>query len=90
MAKNIKTKKSVDKLTAFTVSDAIELIKSKKGAGVSKSTFIKVDIRVKSDIIRTQGTLEMLQAVLTLIEQRGGAAASTVETEIENNPDWGM
>jgi hypothetical protein len=73
------------KLKTYTIPEALEMIKNKRGAGVSKETKIKIEIDIKTDISRTQSVLATCLALMMALSPN---VKSEVTTEMENNPDW--
>ena len=72
-------------LNKYTISEALELIRNKKGAGISKNTNIKIWIDIKSSITRTESILVLLKGVEMSLSPN---MKTEIITELQNNPDW--
>lgn len=73
----------------YTLKEVLELIDSKRGAGVRKKTTVRMVLVFDTDIIRTKSNLSIIESLMTVLREHGLKDEGVkVETEIENNPDW--
>lgn len=91
-----KTRKEALKMTSkerkpYGLNEAIELLDSKRGAGVSKNLRIKMDIEFKGSITLASSILSIFKSFINMVISNADITDNfniEVITEFEDNEDW--